>query len=69
MSESENGQQKLNVVTSKGELLCSVLPKEKAKVIQDKSATAKEDWKKFIATLHQKESALEVLNQSQRERI
>ncbi|KFQ93584.1 Nesprin-1, partial [Nipponia nippon] len=61
LSESENGQQKLNLVASKGELLCSVLPKEKAKVIQDKSATAKEDWKKFIATLHRKESALENL--------
>ncbi|KAJ7400746.1 hypothetical protein BTVI_102513 [Pitangus sulphuratus] len=59
--ESENGQQKLNLVASKGELLCSVLPKEKAKVIQDKCATAKEDWKNFITTLHQKKSALENL--------
>ncbi|XP_033368639.1 nesprin-1 isoform X3 [Parus major] len=61
LSESENGQQKLNLVASKGELLCSVLPKEKAKVIQDKSASAKEDWKNFITTLHQKKSALENL--------
>ncbi|KAM6126873.1 nesprin-1-like [Pterocles gutturalis] len=61
LSESENGQQKLNLVASKGELLCSILPKEKAKVIRDKSATAKEDWKNFITTLHQKESALENL--------
>ncbi|XP_009867463.1 PREDICTED: nesprin-1, partial [Apaloderma vittatum] len=61
LSESENGQQKLNVVASKGELLCSVLPKEKAKVIRDKCATTKEDWKNFITTLHQKESALENL--------
>ncbi|XP_059684163.1 nesprin-1-like [Gavia stellata] len=61
LSESENGQQNLNLVASKGELLCSVLPKEKAKVIRDKSATAKEDWKNFITTLHQKESALENL--------
>ncbi|KAM6272871.1 nesprin-1 isoform 2-T2 [Spheniscus humboldti] len=61
LSETENGQQKLNLVASKGELLCSVLPKEKAKVIRDKSATAKEDWKNFITTLHQKESALENL--------
>lgn len=52
-------------MASKGELLCSVLPKEKAKVIQDKSAAAKEDWKNFITTLHQKKSALEVLNYSQ----
>ncbi|XP_010149958.1 PREDICTED: nesprin-1-like, partial [Eurypyga helias] len=61
LSESENGQQKLNLVASKGELLCSVLPKEKAKVIRDKSATAKEDWKNFITTLHQKEASLENL--------
>ncbi|XP_027759675.1 nesprin-1 isoform X4 [Empidonax traillii] len=61
LSESENGQQKLNLVASKGELLCSVLPKEKAKVIQDKCATAKDDWKNFITTLHQKKSALENL--------
>ncbi|NXT73431.1 SYNE1 protein, partial [Zapornia atra] len=61
LSESENGQQKLNLVASKGELLCSVLPKEKAKVIRDKSVTAKEDWKNFITTLHHKESALENL--------
>jgi len=50
------------LIASKGELLCSVLPKEKAKVISDKCAMAKEDWKNFISTLHQKESALEVLN-------
>lgn len=62
LSESENGQHKLNLIASKGELLCSVLPKEKAKVISDKCAMAKEDWKNFISTLHQKESALEVLN-------
>ncbi|RMC12933.1 hypothetical protein DUI87_10460 [Hirundo rustica rustica] len=61
LSESETGQQKLNLVASKGELLCSVLPEEKAKVIQDKSAAAKEDWKTFITTLHQKKSALENL--------
>ncbi|KAM4679142.1 nesprin-1 isoform 5-T6 [Amazona ochrocephala] len=61
LTESENGQQKLNLVASKGELLCSVLTKEKAEVIQDKCATAKEDWKNFITTLHQKESALENL--------
>ncbi|NWI93355.1 SYNE1 protein, partial [Pitta sordida] len=61
LSESENGQQKLNLATSKGELLCSVLPNEKAQVIQDKSSTAKEDWKNFITTLHQKKSALENL--------
>lgn len=62
LSESENGQQKLNLVASKGELLCSILPKEKAKVILDKCAMAKEDWKNFISALRQKESALEVLN-------
>ncbi|XP_009945808.1 PREDICTED: nesprin-1-like, partial [Leptosomus discolor] len=61
LSESENGQQKLNLVASKGELLCSVLPKEKAKVIRDKLTTAKDDWKNFMTTLHQKESALEDL--------
>ncbi|XP_068533197.1 nesprin-1 isoform X4 [Anas acuta] len=61
LSESENGQHKLNQLASKGELLCSILPKEKGKVIRDKSATAKEDWKKLISTLHQKESALENL--------
>ncbi|XP_062428373.1 nesprin-1 isoform X2 [Rhea pennata] len=61
LSESETGQHRLNMVASKGELLCSILPKEKAQVIQDKAATAKEDWKNFITTLHQKESALENL--------
>lgn len=45
---------------SKGELLSSLLTKEKAEGIQAKVITAKEDWKHFHANLHQKESALEV---------
>jgi nesprin-1 len=45
---------------AKGELLSSVLTKEKAKGVQAKVATAKEDWKTFHSNLHQKESALEV---------
>jgi len=45
---------------SKGELLCTLLTKEKASGIQAKIATAKEDWKNFHSNLHQKESALEV---------
>lgn len=48
------------MLVSKGELLSTILHKEKAKVIQEKVVTAKEDWKNFITTLHQKESALEV---------
>ena len=60
LSESENGQHKLNMMLSKGELLCPLLPKEKASGIQAKMATAKEDWKNFHSNLHQKESALEV---------
>ena len=47
-------------MVSKGELLSTLLPKEKADGIQAKVATAKEDWKKFHSNLHQKESALEV---------
>ncbi|XP_026643178.1 nesprin-1 isoform X9 [Microtus ochrogaster] len=46
---------------SKGELLSSLLTKEKAEGVQAKVATAKEDWKNFHANLHQKESALENL--------
>ncbi|KAM7172376.1 nesprin-1 isoform 3-T4 [Macrochelys suwanniensis] len=61
LSESENGQHKLNIVVFKGELLSTILPQEKAKVIQAKVVTAKEDWKNFLSTLHQKESALENL--------
>lgn len=60
LSESENGQHKLNMMLSKGELLCTLLTKEKASGIQAKMATAKEDWKNFHSNLHQKESALEV---------
>lgn len=45
---------------SKGELLSSLLTREKAEGVQAKVATAKEDWKNFHANLHQKESALEV---------
>lgn len=60
LSESESGQQKLQIVTSRGELLCSILPEEKIKTIQQKVQTAKNDWKSFISSLHQKESALEV---------
>lgn len=60
MSESENGQHKLNTMLSKGELLTSLLTKEKAKSIQAKVEAAKEDWKNFHSNLHQKESALEV---------
>lgn len=59
-SESENGQHKLNVMLSKGELLSSLLTKEKANGIQAKIANAKEDWKNFHSNLHQKESILEV---------
>ncbi|KAB0392836.1 hypothetical protein E2I00_007090, partial [Balaenoptera physalus] len=61
LSESENGQHKLNVMLSKGELLSTLLTKEKATGIQAKIATAKEDWKNFHSNLHQKESALENL--------
>ncbi|XP_055471872.1 nesprin-1 isoform X4 [Psammomys obesus] len=61
LSESENGQHKLNTMLSKGELLSSLLTKEKAKDVQAKIVTAKEDWKNFHANLHQKESALENL--------
>ncbi|XP_013912844.1 PREDICTED: nesprin-1-like [Thamnophis sirtalis] len=61
LSETETGQHKLNLVVSKGELLSSILPKEKVKSIQTKIASAKEDWKKFISTLHQKETTLENL--------
>lgn len=60
MSESENGQHKLNTMLSKGELLSALLTKEKAKSVQAKVETAKEDWKSFHSNLHQKESALEV---------
>lgn len=60
LSESENGQHKLNTMVSKGELLSTLLTKEKASGIQAKIATAKEDWKNFHSNLHQKESALEV---------
>lgn len=69
LSESENGQRKLNIVVFKGELLSTILPQEKAKVIQAKVVTAKEDWKNFLSTLHQKESALEVWSQSNRKWI
>uniref|UniRef100_A0A480JL38 Nesprin-1-like n=1 Tax=Sus scrofa TaxID=9823 RepID=A0A480JL38_PIG len=61
LSESENGQHKLNTMVSKGELLSTLLTKEKASGIQAKIATAKEDWKNFHSNLHQKESALENL--------
>ncbi|XP_038195664.1 nesprin-1 isoform X2 [Arvicola amphibius] len=61
LSESENGQHKLNTMLSKGELLSLLLTKEKAEGVQAKVATAKEDWKNFHANLHQKESALENL--------
>nr|XP_023420318.1 nesprin-1 isoform X2 [Cavia porcellus] len=61
LSESENGQHKLNTMLSKGELLTSLLTKEKAKSIQAKVEAAKEDWKNFHSNLHQKESALENL--------
>lgn len=60
LSESENGQHKLNTMLSKGELLSTLLTKEKASGIQAKIATAKEDWKDFHSNLHQKVSALEV---------
>uniref|UniRef100_Q8NF91-12 Isoform GSRP-56 of Nesprin-1 n=2 Tax=Homo sapiens TaxID=9606 RepID=Q8NF91-12 len=61
LSESENGQHKLNMMLSKGELLSTLLTKEKAKGIQAKVTAAKEDWKNFHSNLHQKESALENL--------
>ncbi|XP_062833321.1 nesprin-1 isoform X16 [Anolis carolinensis] len=61
LSETESGQHKLNLAASKGELLTSILPEEKAKSVQAKVASAKEDWKKFISMLHQKETTLENL--------
>lgn len=61
LSESENGQHKLNTMLFKGELLSSLLTEEKAQAVQAKVLTAKEEWKSFHANLHQKESALEVL--------
>ncbi|CAI9612037.1 unnamed protein product [Staurois parvus] len=67
LSESESGQQKLQIVTSRGELLCSIMPEEKIKNIQQKVHTAKNDWKSFISSLHQKESALENLKVQMRD--
>ncbi|KAM9000867.1 nesprin-1 isoform 8-T9 [Sarcophilus harrisii] len=61
LSESENGQHKLNMVISKGELLSTLITKEKAKSIHDKVVTAKDDWKGFYSNLCQKESTLENL--------
>ncbi|KAM9666884.1 nesprin-1 isoform 11-T14 [Trichechus inunguis] len=61
LSESENGQHKLNVMLSKGELLSTLLTEEKANGIQAKLETAKEDWKNLYSNLHQKESVLENL--------
>ncbi|XP_038626046.1 nesprin-1 isoform X2 [Tachyglossus aculeatus] len=61
LSESENGQHKLNTVVSKGELLNGLLSEEKAKDVQIKVDRAKEDWKNFHSHLHQKESTLENL--------
>ncbi|XP_074043952.1 nesprin-1 isoform X5 [Macrotis lagotis] len=61
LSESENGQHKLNMVISKGELLSTLITKEKAKSVHDKVVTAKDDWKGFYSNLCQKESTLENL--------
>ncbi|XP_063773938.1 nesprin-1 isoform X14 [Pseudophryne corroboree] len=61
LSESESGQHKLQTVTSRGDLLCSIVPEEKVKTVQQKVLNAKVDWKSFISSLHQKESALENL--------
>ncbi|XP_075718991.1 nesprin-1 isoform X3 [Rhinoderma darwinii] len=67
LSKSESGQQKLLMVTSRGELLCSIMPEEKVKTIQKKVLTAKDDWKSFISSLHLKESTLENLKVQMRD--
>lgn len=57
------------MMLSKGELLSTLLTKEKAEGIQAKVAAAKEDWKNFHSNLHQKESTLEVQNSQPQESV
>ncbi|KAM9316746.1 nesprin-1-like [Gastrophryne carolinensis] len=67
LSNIESGQLKLQLVISRGELLCSIMPQEKVSNFQQKIHTAKSNLKSFISSIHQKESALQNLKVQMRD--
>lgn len=60
LSDREQGHGKLNTVAASGELLMSIIAKDRVESIRAKINTTREDWKTLMTNLHQRETALQV---------
>ncbi|KPP77537.1 nesprin-1-like, partial [Scleropages formosus] len=61
LSDKEQGQSKLDAVVVSGELLSSIVSKDRVDTIQAKVTSARDDWKSFISNLLKRETALQNL--------
>lgn len=60
LGDREQGQSKLNAVVANGELISSIVGKDKVDAVRVKMNTAREDWKNIMANLHNREANLQV---------
>lgn len=64
LSDREQGHGKLNTVAASGELLMSIIAKDRVESVRAKINTTREDWKTLMTNLHQRETALQVSDAS-----
>ncbi|KAJ8275253.1 hypothetical protein COCON_G00098780 [Conger conger] len=67
LNDREEGQTKLNSVVHKGELLSSIVAKDRVETIRAKMTSARDDWKSLMANLHKRETALQNLQSQMRD--
>ncbi|KAJ8270593.1 hypothetical protein GJAV_G00116870 [Gymnothorax javanicus] len=67
LSDREEGQAKLNSVIHKGELLSSIVAKDRVETIRAKVGSARDDWKSLMANLYKREAALQNLQTQMRD--
>lgn len=60
LGDREQGQSKLNAVVANGELISSIVGKDKVDAVRAKMNTARDDWKNMMANLHNREAHLQV---------
>lgn len=62
LSDREQGHSKLNAVVLSGELVVSIAAKDRVDAVRAKMSSAREDWKTLMSNVHQRETALQVIN-------
>ncbi|KAG1946578.1 nesprin-1 [Pimephales promelas] len=67
LSDREQGHGKLNTVAASGELLMSIISKDRVESVRAKINTTREDWKTLMTNLHQRETALQNLQSQMRD--